>query len=974
MNELHSLLKRQLRRFTGKTKALPEEQTDFLRAINDAYWQFDADRKLLEHSLELTSQELLEANAELSKNNIDLEMRVAARTAELSISEARFRGLFEHAPVSIWEEDFSAVRQHIDDLRGAGVVDLLAYFDAHPEAVVESARRVKIVDVNRATLEMYQAENKAQLLADLSKVLGPESLIPFKEELLSLARGEASFESETVNYTLRGERRVVFVRLTVAPGYEQTWSKVFVGVNDITERRQAEKALAAERDLLQALMDNIPDLIYFKDTSSCFTRINRAEAGLLGVVMPEEAIGKTDLDFQNPALAQSFYEEEQRLVQTGESVINRIEFNPTPDGQPRWLSTTKVPIKDTEGRVIGMVGVSHDITQLRQAEDALREAELKYRTLVEHMPAVIYVDLADESRNTVYINSQVRDMLGYSPEDWITKPDLCTDIVHPEDSERMWKELDESEARGRFACDYRYIAKDGRVVWVRDEAVLLKNEGERPSVWQGVMLDITPQKEAEEALRQSEERFRLMAWATKDAVWDWDLQTNQIWWGEGLQKMFHYSSETAQPNPEWRFEHIHPEDRAKVNYAIDQALELGMEFWSKEYRFQRKDGTYADIFDRGYILRDDTGKPYRMVGAMIDITEWKYMQSSLLQANEQMREFLNELQRRNQEIILLNEMSHLLQACQSTEEAYRIIADMSNQLFPSTAGALYIPNTARKLVSAVASWGELSLAEQMFAPDDCLALRSGQTHPLSEDQAEPRCFHLSEPLPAVSYCLPVQVQGEIVGILHVQSRHKEDLDEAKRQLAYTVVEQTTLALSNLKLREALREQSIRDPLTGLYNRRYMEEALKQQLSRVMRQLHPLGIIMIDIDHFKNFNDTYGHAAGDALLRELGQFLQSHIRGEDIACRYGGEEFTLMMPDISLEVAQKRAEHLRQEAKQLRVQDAGQFHEGITLSLGVAIYPQHGRTLDIVLRSADAALYRAKQEGRDRVVVAEKACQ
>ncbi len=220
----------------------------------------------------------------------------------------------------------------------------------------------------------------------------------------------------------------------------------------------------------------------------------------------------------------------------------------------------------------------------------------------------------------------------------------------------------------------------------------------------------------------------------------------------------------------------------------------------------------------------------------------------------------------------------------------------------------------------------------------------------------------------------MQVQGEILGILHMQSRHKEDLDEAKRQLAYTVVEQTTLALSNLKLREALREQSIRDPLTGLYNRRYMEEALKQQLSRVMRQLHPLGIIMIDIDHFKNFNDTYGHAAGDALLRELGQFLQSHIRGEDIACRYGGEEFTLMMPDISLEVAQKRAEHLRQEAKQLRVQDAGQFHEGITLSLGVAIYPQHGRTLDIVLRSADAALYRAKQEGRDRVVVAEKACQ
>ena len=840
MNALHSLLKRQLRRFAAETIPLVEEHSEFLHAINDAYWQFDADREMLEHSLELTSQELIEKNAQLSQVNAELEQRVSARTAELSRSEARFRGLFEHAPLSIWEEDFSAVRQSIEILRAGGVIDLPAYFDAHPEVVSEYATQVRILDVNKATLDMFQAECKAELLEDLIKVLGPESLTPFKEELLAMARGETSFENETVNYTVRGERRVVFVRLSIAPGYEQTWAKVFVGVSDITEQRQAESALAAERDLLQALMDNIPDTIYFKDTASRFTRINRAQVQVLGISDPEQAIGKTDLDFQDPDLARVFYEEEQRLVQTGKALINRIEFNPTADGQPRWFSATKVPIRDEAGNIISIVGISRDITE---------------------------------------------------------------------------------------------------------------------------------RKLAEQALEKSEERFKLMAWATKDAIWDWDLLTDQIWWGEGLQKIFHYPSAITESNAAWWLEHIHPEDREKVTRTVDQALQGGMEFWSKEYRFQRKDGSYADIMDRSYILRDQSGAAYRMVGAMIDITERKYMESSLIQANEQMRRALNELQQRNRETALLNEMGRSLQACQSAGEAYRIVADLTCQVFPQTAGALYLFNPERTLVSEVVSWGGLLTDRRRFSPDECLSLRSGRTKPLGEAQAGECCIHIGKQGAAASFCLPLQVHGEILGILHLQSRQEENLEESKRQLAYIIVEQVGMALSNLKLREALREQSIRDPLTGLYNRRYMEEALKQQMSRVTRQLHPLGIIMIDIDHFKRFNDNYGHATGDALLRELAQLLQKRVRAEDIACRYGGEEFTLIMPDASLETAQQRAEELCAEVRRLRLHGF-ESAEMLTLSVGIAIHPQHGRTIEDVLHAADSALYRAKQEGRDRVMIAE----
>ena len=977
MSEIHPLLKQQLQRFSNETKPLLDEQSEFIQAINNVYLQFDADRKMLERDLEVTAQELLDRNTELRHVNHELERRVAARTAELSSNEARFRGLFEYAPVSIWEEDFSAVRQFIIDLGRAGVKDFSAHFDKHPGDLAECARRVKIVDVNRATLEMYQAENKTQLLADLSQVLGDESLTSFKEELLALIRGDTIFESELFNNTLRGEKRVVFLRLTIAPGFEQSWEKVFVGISDITERRKAETALAAERDLLQALMDNIPDTIYFKDTSSRFIRINRAQVRVLGVTTPEDAIGKTDFDFF-PAteLAKGFYEEEQQIVKTGESLTNHVQFIPTADGQPRWFTATKVPIRDENGNVIGIVGVSRDITALKKAEDALREAEIKYRALVEHLPAIVYLDEYDPTISAryrpIYMSPQVEGILGYRPEEFIENPDLWSSLIHTNDREHVFSaETRHFEAGELLRQEYHVIARDGRVVWLRDEAVIIRDEVNGKTFSQGVLLDITARKEAEDALRQSEERFRLISWATKDAVWDWNLSTNQIQWGAGLQKIFHYSSETSQTDAEWWHDHIHPQDRAKVDRTLNQALEGGLEFWSKEYRFQRVDGQYVDIMDRAYILRNEAGNPYRMIGAMMDVTERKQAETALQEANEKMALSLKELELRNQEIALLNKMSDLLQSRISEKDAHVIIGEAARGLFPGTSGALYLFNQARTLVNVAASWGDPPPMAQTFTPDDCWALRRGETQQLYEEDAKPRCPHILESLPAVTFCLPMVAQGEILGVLHLQSASKDFLTEPKRQLTYTVVEQAGMALSNLKLREALREQSIRDPLTGLFNRRYMEAVMKQHLRRVTRHLHPLGVIMIDIDHFKHFNDANGHAAGDALLRELGDFLQRRIRGEDAACRYGGEEFTLIMPEASLEAAYQRAELLRQGAKGLRIRDAGQSLGGITLSLGVAIYPQHGRTMDALLRSADTALYRAKQEGRDRVAVAEE---
>lgn len=186
------------------------------------------------------------------------------------------------------------------------------------------------------------------------------------------------------------------------------------------------------------------------------------------------------------------------------------------------------------------------------------------------------------------------------------------------------------------------------------------------------------------------------------------------------------------------------------------------------------------------------------------------------------------------------------------------------------------------------------------------------------------------------------------------------------QLIETAAEQLAMALSNLELQERLRIQSIREPLTGLFNRRYLEESLARELARCARRGLPLALMMLDLDHFKRFNDTHGHPGGDALLAGFGRLLQQLSRQEDIACRYGGEEFTLILPESTPQAAAERAEQIRAAVEAMRVPHLGKDLPPVTVSIGLACFPHDGQEPEALLRSADQALYRAKAQGRNRV--------
>ncbi len=382
-----------------------------------------------------------------------------------------------------------------------------------------------------------------------------------------------------------------------------------------------------------------------------------------------------------------------------------------------------------------------------------------------------------------------------------------------------------------------------------------------------------------------------------------------------------------------------------------------------------------------YVLKDRLARlPLAVRRALEEKTqrgERARAEQALRKANEKLALSLEEAQRRRREAIRVSEMAELLQSCQATTEAYQVIGQTVPELFPDDSGALFLLCAPLNLVEAITVWGKFPPSELVFAPDECWAFRRGRLHRVDGLPVGQVCQHLGS-VPAGPYvCVPLQAQGETLGVLHVQHSavsadnlgdSGQSLTEAKQQLAITVAEHIALALANLRLRETLRHLSMRDPLTGLFNRRYMEESLARELHRAIRKQRPLGVILADVDSFKECNDTYGHEAGDALLRELGRFLQEHTRQEDIPCRYGGEEFVLILPEAALEVTRHRAEELRGKVKHLQVHYRGHAFGTITLSLGVAAYPEHGSTANALLRAADVVLYHAKAGGRDRVVV------
>jgi diguanylate cyclase (GGDEF)-like protein/PAS domain S-box-containing protein len=497
--------------------------------------------------------------------------------------------------------------------------------------------------------------------------------------------------------------------------------------------------------------------------------------------------------------------------------------------------------------------------------------------------------------------------------------------------------------------------------------------------------------------RESELLFRTLAEAVPQITW--------AAYPDGLHEFFgtrwyEYSGLTPEQSREWGWKTaVHPDDIAETDAKWERSFRNG-EPYEIEYRFRRaSDGAYRWFLGRANPIRDGQGRIIKWFGTCTDIEDQKHNQEILegqirdrteelgdantrlqeemwekdlarRQLDEQNEKMMSELTERSQRATMLAKMGELLQSCATKDEVFAAALGFAPKIFPTSRGAVALLNAARTLAEVAGAWHDCEIPSTVFETSCCWALRTSHPHLVVAGDTTAPCAHAAG-VKSTYLCIPIMAQGEALGILHFQATDTApSLADSELSFRTTFAGQVGLSVANIRLREALRTQSIKDPLTGLYNRRYLEEMLEREIRRAVRAGQSLGILMLDLDHFKKFNDTYGHDAGDTVLREASSFFIKSIRVEDIVCRFGGEEFVIILPTADLNAARGRAERIRSKVCELTVLHQGVSLGRITVSVGVAGLPLHGTSSKELLEAADAALYRAKREGRDRVVVAD----
>ncbi len=711
------------------------------------------------------------------------------------------------------------------------------------------------------------------------------------------------------------------------------------------------------------LSSSSPIGLVITDINGIISSFNLAVQDLLGIRIEEYRNTNVCDLYANPA-------DRQRLLDmlTASGSVRNFEVELKHKNGALRTVLANIDFIELNGEHVLLTSL-YDITQYVEQQKCRAEVGESYHALFSDAPVGITV--TDFKGELVVSNNAIKELLGYSADE-LLEISVREFYLIPTDRKQLLELTKRLGSVRDFETVFRH--KNGTSISVLLNTDIIEFNGQ-PNMLLTSIRDITYLKRAESELIKERDFSNaiLNIAATLAVVID----------HSGVITRFNRSCELASgysageiigtrlADTDFFEPSITPENIKKL-LSDDYPGVYETTLVSKTGSKRLISWTFAAILDR-------EGHVEFIIATGIDLTERKKAEDDLKAANEKLASWVKALEERTEEMNQLNEMGEQLQSCQTVAEACAISIQYIRRICPASSGALYLIKESRNLAESAGTWGD-SYTLQVFDPMVCWAIRRGRQHLVDARHPGLLCGHITGPETGQYLCVPLTVNGEAIGILHLNhasmpAPDRQDTAEAlysehKTQLVTIIAEHIALALSNLKLKESLRQQSIRDALTGLYNRRYMEETLERELSRAAREGISVGVMMFDIDHFKNFNDLEGHDAGDALLRELGTFLNKSIRSSDIVCRCGGEEFLVVLPGATKENARLRAEELRLGVKELLVYHLGKPLAKCTISIGVAAYPEDEKSIERLLKTADNALYRAKNEGRDRVVTAE----
>jgi diguanylate cyclase (GGDEF)-like protein/PAS domain S-box-containing protein len=454
---------------------------------------------------------------------------------------------------------------------------------------------------------------------------------------------------------------------------------------------------------------------------------------------------------------------------------------------------------------------------------------------------------------------------------------------------------------------------------------------------------------------------------SSDAVIISDPQRKALWVNPAFTSQTGYGIEDIagrEPGSLLQGHDTDPETGRQIDAACRQRREIRIDVLN-----YTKSGTAFWVDLKVTPVYDSSGRHTHFISTMRDITERKILEDQ----NEEMRhaEALRQSERQ-----LLALTSEWLYSAKSFEELLMVIKRAMHTLIPEADGALYIYDTSRTMLELVASWGTLPEFAGHILPDECWALRRGRAYAYGLKPIEFVCDHVDKP--GIPYfCLPIIAHGETIGLMHIVfdgfeegglMRHmRDDVLRNRWDISLICGEQISLAVANVRLRQELHEKSVRDLLTGLWNRRWFMEHAVREVTMAERDGRNLSLISLDVDHFKQFNDKFGHETGDLVLKEVGQALTRHADKTVAPCRLGGEEFVLLCLDHDAESAYAIADELRRIISETPLSVSGKPLPAITVSAGLGVFGRDGVVLEDIMKAADRALYQAKAEGRNRVV-------